>query len=252
MNRANVAAMSSMRSARAVQGKHTSPLPAAGFRAADRVLQTLREHPRVWIEAPGGFGKTSYAAAWARILQAQDGTPGMWLSLDGTDEDPLSLAYDLTAAVTQAWPGWSWPVPRLSRLPDREWLRVGVRLAESVRRLGPALVVLDDVHRMGSQAETAALLTGFIEELGQEVRLVCTARTQHPVLPVARWLGQGHVTYVGVDTLRLRATEVAALLEPALNRRREISPEEVTRTTGGWPLAVRLIAEHLALHPDAV
>ena len=235
---------------RAASAKVVCPVPGPGFRPLERVRKVLAEQPRVWVEAPSGFGKTCHLAHFARERMAHDGTPYAWLTLDPGDRDPITLVQDLTAAVARAWPGLTVPLNPRVRLSAAGWYAMGQHLAAMLEPLGPFLILLDDVHRLGADASDAsALLEGFVQGAAPDVRLMLGGREAPPGLPVGRWQGEGRMARVGAADLRLDSADVRRLIGSERSRTVPELAARLAEATGGWPLLVRLAAQHLASRP---
>lgn len=230
----------------ASSAKLTCPLPGPGFLPLERVRAVLDGCRQVWLEAPGGFGKTDHVACWLEDVWGREATPYAWLSLDAGDADPIALAQDLAAAVTRAWPGLAVPLePRPARRPAAAFA-LGRQIARALEPCGPFVLVVDDVHHLGGADAAWAVLEALVEAAPRALRLVLIGRDAPAALPLARWQGQGRMGRVGVDTLALDAADTLRLLAAELG---EVPAEWAARlaeATGGWPLLVRLAAQHLA------
>jgi len=231
---------------RAPSAKLTCPVPGPGFRPREQVRRALQDR-RVWVEAPAGFGKTCHAAHAVREMQARDGTPYAWLSLDPGDTDPATLLRSLVAAAGLAWPGLPLPLsPRLEVAPAALF-DAGQRLAALLAPLGPFTIVLDDVHRLdGDGGAAVSVLEALIQGAPPDVRLILIGQSPPRGLPVLKWRDEGRLTWVGTDELRMRPADVKRLLAAEVGRVAADVPSRIAEATGGWPLVVRLVAQHLA------
>lgn len=232
---------------RASSAKFTCPLPGPRFRPLERVHKVLIEHRCVVLEAPAGFGKTSHLAQWVRDLQAREGTPHAWLSLDPGDADPVTLAQNLATAIARAWPGLTVPVNPHLRLSPAAWFAMGQHLAAVLEPLDPFVIVLDDVDRLQTgDTGATALLEAFVAGAPPGLRLLLGGQATPVGLPLARWRREGRAAVVGVEALRLDASDVRRLLGAELGQVARDLADRVTEATGGWPLVVRLVAQHLS------
>lgn len=195
--------------------------------------------PVVAVVAGAGFGKTSSLAAWAAARTA----PTAWYSVaEGDDEEyPFlaCLAASLTAAGVEGTPA----LELLGREGVRGWGVLDLLLSAMIDCPGLALV-LDDVQRLGSEAVQEALAY-LVRYLPPGARVLLGSRKP----PAWReWRGQvlrGRAREIGAAELSLDEAETEALLERRLGRKPEPGQAAALReATGGWPLAVDVLARH--------
>ncbi len=221
-----------------VEGKLQVPTPRPGAIERARLVGLLTADPGppvVAAIAPPGYGKTTLLAQWA----AQERRHVAWLTLDDLDNDPavmlsyLALAFDRIAPLDDSI--------RASIASPRERI-----LATAVPRLAsemhawptPAIVILDDVHRIVDRTALDAL-AALVDHLPRGVRLVLAGRTE-PDLPIARLRAQSHLLEIGRGLLALderETTTLAAALGHAL------SPEaaaDLAARTEGWAAGIYL------------
>ena len=228
--------------------KLRAPRSAADVIARPR-LEALLDRARrgqraTLLMAPAGYGKTTLVAAWS---QRQDPAPA-WFIVDAGD-DPGD---DVTAARAETRVA-DWLQAALHAAMAVHDPRAAARtnatasdpsaLAAAVERTSwRGVVVIDDVHHLGRAAGTA--LATWVERAPEGIHTVLLAR-QAPHLPVARWLARAEIEVVGVDALRLDATEGRALacrLLPALSRD---DADALVARVEGWPAGVQLAARTL-------
>lgn len=163
----------------------------------------------VTIVAPAGFGKTTLLAQWAE----RDPRPVLWIDLEPEDDDAKILE------------------SRLEAIADRPRL----------------LVLVDDVHVLGSPGALAALE----RLLGQTAygTSVALAARRPPTLPLPRLRAEGRLLEIGADELTLKGREAETLLRRAgvLLPRHEAAA--LAERLEGWPAALFLAA--LSLHNGA-
>src|SRR5207237_10679261 len=90
----------------AVPTKSQAPTYDDGLVSRDRLLDLLREgQPKRLnlIHAPAGFGKTTLAVQWQRVLRSE-GVLVAWLSLDRDDNDAAWFLGHLIEAVRRVEP----------------------------------------------------------------------------------------------------------------------------------------------------
>ncbi len=230
-----------------VQLKLLPPRRQPGIIDRPRLIGLLRrkpETPVVTVFAPPGYGKTTLASEW----MTRSRRSVAWLTLDDQDNDPAVLLSDLAAALATVgsvpdslWPTLTAPRGRMlaAALPR---LLSGLALWER-----PALLILDDVHRI---VDTTALdvLAGLANHWPRGFRIVLTGRAA-PDLPLARFRAHRELLEIGPDQLALDEREVGALMD-ALGH--HCSPEEIrglTDRTEGWAAAVYLASLAHERHP---
>jgi LuxR family maltose regulon positive regulatory protein len=205
------------------------------------------EAPIVSIVAPPGYGKTTLVSQWMARLRR----PVAWLTLDDHDNDPAVLLSYLAAALARVGP-----------MPDSVWpTRAGPQgrmlaaalprlLSELARWDRPAILILDDVHRI---VDTAALdvLAGLADHWPRRSRVVLTGRAA-PGLPLARFRVQREMLEIGPDLLALDETEVRALMEALGHRCSLEETRGLTERTEGWAAAVYLASLAHERHADSV
>jgi LuxR family transcriptional regulator, maltose regulon positive regulatory protein len=210
------------------------------------LLAQKPEAPIVSIVAPPGYGKTTLVTQWKARLRR----PVAWLTLDHHDNDPAVLLSYLAAALARVGPlpGSVWSA---LAAPSERMLAAAlpILVSELARWDRPAVLILDDVHRV---VDTTALdvLTGLADHLPRGFRLVLTGRAA-PDLPYGRFRVRRGLLEIGPDVLALDETEVRALGE-ALGHR--CSPDEIrrlTERTEGWAAAVYLATLAHERHPGA-
>ncbi|HEV7640542.1 MAG TPA: AAA family ATPase [Gaiellaceae bacterium] len=188
------------------------------------------------VTAPPGYGKTTLLAEWT----SRDDRPLAWLSLDETDNDPVTLLTYLAAALNRAAPLDESVFHALcSRgAPVRSVVaRIGQSLAE---RGTPVVLVLDDVHLVKDRATVDTLRT-FVDQLPAESQVALASR-RAPSLPLARLRAEGQLFEIGVEELRLADREAAALLRAAGLDLTPTEVAELNRHTEGWPAGLYLAA----------
>lgn len=224
------------------------PVPPPGFSPAAGVERILARSRCVWLEAPAGFGKTCHAAWFVRARHDRSGVPFVWCTLEDADADPRTLARHLAAALAVTGPGLVLPVPARPGASVAAWTGVGRHLAGLLVPLGALVLVVDEVERLaqGPRIGAPALLAGLIEAAPPAIRIVLAGQRPPAGLPVDRWFGDGRVARIGADDLRLDRTGVLRILRGRVPEADGALAAQVLEATGGWPLVVRLAAEHLS------
>lgn len=193
--------------------------------------------PIVSIIAPPGYGKTTLLAQWT----ARERRPVAWLTLDDLDNDPAILLSYLAVAFDRIEPIGNSIRPRIAA-PRHRILATGVPClaAELHRWERPAVLVLDDVHRLVDRGCLDAL-TALLDHLPPGFRVAIAGRNE-PGLPLARLRAQRDLLEIGPSLLALDEGEADALIEAT---GLTLSPDEVralTVQTEGWAVAIYLSA----------
>lgn len=208
-----------------VTARHRSRATAAAPGRLPALPRAYVPRPRLWeqldqateaavtlLVGPGGSGKTLGIAGWLRRSgRAADAT---WVTADASwDADHL--------------------LPLLRRTSDDR----------------PALVVVDDAHRL--PLATIRALDGLLDSAPDSFRVLLASRWDLPFTRLAPEL-LGHLTMLRGELLRLDETETSALVSA---HARTDAPEVVRAIAGrtqGWCAAVVLTARAAGATPDPV
>jgi LuxR family maltose regulon positive regulatory protein len=195
------------------------------------------------VSAPAGYGKTTLLASW--IAQAE--RPVAWLSLDEGDDDPACFLAYLTAAL-ETLPGFLAPDGRDDLEVSGE-ARLTVLVNRVTRLVEPAILVLDDFHRV-----TAPTVVGYVayllDHLPSTLCIVIATRADPP-LPIARLRAGGQLTEIRQADLRFTPAEAAAFLHHALDL--DLTQEQVAALadrTEGWIAGLHMAAASLRHRED--
>ncbi|WP_275745438.1 LuxR C-terminal-related transcriptional regulator [Nocardioides sp. YIM 152315] len=176
-------------------------------------LDTATESAVTLLVGPGGSGKTLGVAGWLRRTgRADDAT---WITVADT---------------------WG---------PDR-------LLPHLARRTGddrPALVVVDDAHRL--PLATIRALDGLLDTDPDSLRVLLASRWDLPFRRLAPEL-LGHLTLLRGDLLRLDDEETSALVAAHTRTGAADVTRAIARRTQGWCAAVVLTARAVGAAPDPV
>lgn len=222
-----------------VEAKLHAPVSIAGTVVRPRLVRPLLDAsgpPVVTLLAGPGYGKTTLLAQW----EAQERRAVAWLTLDELDNDPASLVAYLEAAFERVvHRGTGAEVsPAEARLPVTQAVP---RLLERLYRARrPAVLVLDDAHRVTGQS-SLDVLTAVLDHLPPGFRVAIAGRSE-PALPFARWRADRRLLDVGEAELALDSPETAALVAATGGR---LTTEELgvlTERTEGWAAATYLAA----------
>jgi ATP/maltotriose-dependent transcriptional regulator MalT len=181
------------------------------------------------VVAPAGYGKTTLLSEWA------DPAHTAWHTCVDEDRELRPALRHLAHALRTVLPGLDFTVSAVAR----DAHAVVAALCDA---LGSAelVLVLDDVHVVGERDASARLIEGLCQHLPPSVRLVLSSR-RPPPFPVRRLRDSGQLVELRAGDLAFTAREVAELTGRL--GLADAEPTRIHRTTGGWPIAVRLTAE---------
>lgn len=213
----------------------TSGDAAVPRRLVEQRLTDAAAVPIVVVHAGAGYGKTTTLVQWAR----SSGRPVAWLSLDGNDNDPITLLTYVAAAldrqvgidetVFQALdsPGLSLEAAVIPRL--------GAALSAVT---APLLLILDDAHEIQDQVCLDALVALALD-VPAGVQMVLSTRDAS-ALPLGVWRTRGLCVEIGAQDLRMDGAEARALLDATGGGCSDDGVAELVRRTEGWPAGLYL------------
>jgi len=221
-----------------VEAKFRLPVPQESTVSRERLTGLLLAEPRpstVVIVAPPGYGKTVLLADWA----ARETRDVAWLTLGEYDNEPSVFLTYLAAAIDRIGPIDPGIAAALA-MPGSRILATAVpRLATELhRRRRPAVLMLDDVHRLTDRTCLDAL-AALLELLPLGFQVAMAARTT-PDLPFARLRANRQLLEIGRDELAFEAKETELL---AAGAGFPLSPDEartLAERTEGWAAAIYL------------
>jgi ATP/maltotriose-dependent transcriptional regulator MalT/DNA-binding SARP family transcriptional activator len=239
--------------ARHLRDRIVPPAPDPQAPERPRLAARLAQLPRrrlTALVAGAGFGKSTLLAGWAA------GHPCAWYQLGPEDRDPLSLARGVLAALRLRVPDLPAELADTLRGPrgpggTGELGGFVPALAAALHeRLGADLVlVLDDLHQVAG-GPAAGVLADLCHTAPDRLHLALAGRAELP-FRAERLQLHGQTQILTAETLRFDRTEAEALLTAVAGAGAGEHAARVCRLTGGWPAAVRLVAETLADIPPA-
>lgn len=185
------------------------------------------------LVAPGGSGKTSLLADWAR----QAPMPVVWYRLDAADRDTRRLAAGLCAAVERMLPGRARQAAQALAGGASEIAAIGM-LIGALEGQHMALVV-DDFHYLDGVQEATALWEHLLRFRPPGCALVILSRTT-PLLGFVMLAAMDMLTGLGRQDLSFGAAEAEALL--AAHGLDAAGGERLARRSDGWATGVLLLA----------
>jgi LuxR family transcriptional regulator, maltose regulon positive regulatory protein len=220
-----------------------------GLVARPRLVDRLGGDGRLTlVSAPAGFGKTTLLASW--LGPPTDDRRVAWLSLDASDDDPVSFWTGVVTALDGAVPGLgAAPLELLQAAPTSTDPVLTALLNELAAVPDEVWLVLDDYHLVRDQ-EVGRGMTFLVEHLPPHVHVVLSTRAD-PDLPLARWRVRGELVEIRAVDLRFSSGEAAAYLDEATGVR--LTTEQVQALEGrteGWIAALQLAAISLQGRDD--
>jgi LuxR family transcriptional regulator, maltose regulon positive regulatory protein len=199
------------------------------------------------VVGPAGWGKTLLVASW--LAAGAGGRATAWVTLGPSHDDPRTFWAALARAVgTNAGPAVAaalrrvdGPVGDPAELPGL--FAHALWLAER-----PVVLVLDDLHEVGSAAVHVGLRS-LVERPVPALALVATTR-RDPPWPLTRLRLAGLLAEIRPADLAFRDDEAAALFEQLGVAADGGHVAEMVARTGGWAAGMRLAALDLAGRPD--
>ncbi len=231
-----------------VATKFYVPRPRRALVERTRLLDRLEGGARLTlVSAPAGFGKTTLLASW--LSATDDDRHVAWLSLDASDDDPVSFWTGVVTALQGAVPGiGKAPLELLRAAPPATDSALTALVNELVQVPGEVWLVLDDQHLV-EHPVVATGLTFLVDHLPPQVHLVLSTRAD-PDLPLARWRVGGELVEVRAADLRFSTDEAADYLEATGIRLGAEQARALMDRTEGWIAALQLAAISLQGRTD--
>ena len=220
------------------EAKLHRPVPRPGMVHRARLVGRLMAEPRpstISITAPPGYGKTVLLADWAAREERSTG----WLTLDDLDNDPSVFVAYLAVAIDRISPIDPALMSAIAAPPDRLLAAAVPRLASELYRLErPALLILDDVHRLVDRACLDAL-GQLLEHLPPDVQVAMAGRTR-PDLPFGRLRAHRDLLEIGRRQLAFDEVETRELTSAVGRHLTADQAARLTERTEGWAVAIYL------------
>ena len=232
----------------AVEAKIQRPVHRDGLIARTKLLDVLAATPDpaslILLTGPAGYGKTTVLSQWA----AEDRREFAWVTVDEADGDPVRLAGHVALALHRIQP-LDPAVFRALAVGDgsRHLAALGPLLTSLRTWNRPGVLVLDDVHELGSvaamnfiRALAAGLPAGFHLAVGSRL-----------TLGFGRLRSEDRVVEFGVEDLAFSKEETRSVLAHAGVDCSEDTVGALVERTEGWPAGVYLAALAIRAASDA-
>jgi len=173
-------------------------------------LKTALSSSLTLISAPAGFGKTTVISEW--IHGSRPPIPTAWLSVEESENDPVSFWEYFIAALRTLHPGAGETSLRLLRssqpVPIQTTLSLLINDIAAIG--GDRILVLDDYHFIRATTVHRGV-EFFVDHMPPGIHLVIATRVDPP-LPLPRFRGKGVISEIRTDDLRLTLEEATDLL----------------------------------------
>ncbi len=205
------------------------------------LLDQALGRPVVWLNAPGGSGKSSLVASYLDSRRL----PCLWYQVDKGDRDVATLFYYLETALNSS--GFSQGPVNLPRLPDR-YPTIETFARRFFERLfaalpAPCVLVFDDCHEVPDDSPFHRALREGLYEIPAGIHVIVVSRNAPPPL-LAHLRSQSRLRSIGWADIRLTADETAMVAQQrspvTLSREETLLLHERVQ---GWVAGLVLILE---------
>jgi serine/threonine-protein kinase PknK len=242
----------------------TPPAPATRFQPpvstkalVDRtrlihVLRAQQNKKLTVIHAPTGFGKSTLAAQWAKLLTAE-GVAVAWLTVDHDDNNVVWFLSHLIEAIRAVTPALASELGEvLEEHGDEAERYVLTSLINEIHDTGTRMtLVIDDWQRVTDPATIGALLY-LLVYASDDLTVVVTSRSQSG-LPMSRMRMQDQLLEIDATALRFDVAESENFLVDLSGLDLDHADvEELTAKTDGWVAALQLASLSLRGRDDPV
>jgi serine/threonine-protein kinase PknK len=231
------------------------PTPPRPLVDRPRLLSILRNGvPRrlTVIHAPAGFGKSTIAAQWGRVLEA-DGADVAWLAVEAEDDNAAWFVTHLVHAARRVRPDLAPEVESILQEPSTTAVRRAITLLiDQIHDSGKTLaLIVDDWNRVGSR-ETIDAMSYLLEYGCHHLRMIVTSRNRMG-LPLSMMRVRDELVEIDADDLRFDVTEAQSFLVDVkglpLNA---ITVSQLQQSTEGWAAALQLASLTLRRRGDTI
>jgi len=208
-----------------------------------RLVEILREGQSkklTVIHGPTGFGKSTLAAQWAKLL-SNEGVAVAWFTVDHDDNNVVWFLSHLIEAIRAVTPALATQLGDvLEEHGDEADRYVLTSLINEIHQSGTRMtVVIDDWHRVTDPA-TIGALRFLLDNLGPGLSVVVTGRSQGG-LPMSWMRMQDELLEIDSTALRFDMAESENFLVELSGLDLDYSDvEELTVKTDGWIAALQL------------
>lgn len=210
-------------------------------RLVDRLIRDTAAK-LILISAPAGFGKSTLLAEWLDATQG-DPAPVAWLSIDRSDNDPVTFWSYVIGAIQRQIPNIGRASLELFRSPQPPPTEsiLTVLINELALEKGQFTLVLDDFHLIEEPAISHAVAY-LLDHLPTGMRLIIAGRSDPP-FPLSRLRGRGEMIEFRAADLRFTASEAMAFFRTQSGLDLSSSEAAILESrTEGWIAGLQLAA----------
>ena len=205
----------------------------------DEILSAGLEYPLVEVTAAPGYGKTTAVMDFCRQTERKL----FWLHLLPIDNDPERFWSRCCEAMREEMPRLAEDLCR-SGFPETlgEFHAHLKNVAKELYADTEVLAVFDCAENV-SNPKVRRFVDGMVRA---EMENLCLVVISNERQSIGKLVGAGRCFHIGPDELQFTEDETRSLFEHygvALN---DEESADLTQRTGGWPLALHLIASHSA------
>lgn len=213
------------------EAKLMLPRPSPGSLRRQRLLEALDRDQAAaltLVDAPVGYGKTMLLRSWC----AEHSRPVAWITLDASDADPVRLWTYLASAVDRLSEGLGRPALKRLAAPGAPIEHAVDELLNGLHSYArPLVIVLDDLHLVGSRASFGSI-EHAVERLPDNVRVLAATRSDPPIR-LARLRARGGLGEIRVRELAFTVDEARASGASGGDRARRRGPGAACGANGG-------------------
>ena len=195
--------------------------------------ENLSDARFVYLNAPGGYGKTVAIAQWLKPLRNKLA----WLCLDEHDNTPARFARQLLCALSTAQKSnrkLALAAEKISPSPTEHLLSSLELLLPNEKQY---TLVLDDLHTVASN-EVMKALSLVLKRLPLNFTVYLLSRLP-PNDTLLDFVLKGRMTVLGANELTFDKEEIGRLFVLYGRKVCEAETQSLFDRTGGWPIAVR-------------
>ena len=162
----------------------------------------------LFVSAPAGFGKSTLMVEWV----AQAKMPVTWVSLDKTENDPISFLSYLVSGVQVINPNLGDAILGALKSPGVPPVEnlLNAWINEITEHAGEFVLILDDFHHIQNQ-DVIDLICTLIDHQPSQLHLLLASRADLPI-SCSRFRTRGELVDLGVSDLRFTTDELILYL----------------------------------------